>query len=823
MSSSLAYALRMLILTMMLLLAMPVYAAPPVPASGRITRVAVQGTKRIEEAAVLAAIGMRQGELLTAEKVRRDLKSVYGTGFFRNVIVESVAEGDGVAVVFLVEEKPAIRDVKYEGNKKIDDDDIEEALNLRAFSVLNEAEVKKNISQIRDLYVEKGFYLVDIDVETVAVTDDSVELTFRIQENRKVIVQRVDFTGNDNLPASKIKRFLQIKEGGFAPWLTNTGHFRRDYLESDRQTVSAVFLEEGYVDVRVEQPKVYLSPDKRYIFVSYHIDEGEKYKIGSLDVEGDFAPEEGLTKEAVLEVIGGRKVADIQDELWRVEEGKKARPRSLEAKGPHMLSGDDFKYSAVHMVMSAIADLYSDQGYAFVNVVPYTNPNPEDTTVDITYDIEMGEKVRIGRINITGNDPTFDKVIRREILINEGDIYRGSLIRASRVRLERLGFFEEVNISTPRGDGENVLDVNVGVIEQPTGSFSLGLGYSNLENFVLTGNVSKNNFLGLGYIMSAAANISGLRRQGNISFVDPHFLDSKWTFSIHGFSITREFALNEYQRGGSVAIGRYLDERDDILLRAEYTMEDVGLTSLDAFRMRLLGGELYRNGFTSSIGLSLSVDKRNNRLFPTQGVFASASTAMAGGFRINDDKVLSIMGGQFNFVESRFNFRFYQPLIKDSDQLVLRFNSSLGWIVSTDGMPIPFIHRYRAGGINSVRGYNWYSLGPTIRSLQNEDPVRADDSLIVGGTQTWTNMLELEAPIIRAAGISGVVFFDAGNAFGDPYGGDNINPAHLRMAYGMGVRWRSPMGPMRFELGIPIKPREDEKKSVFDFSIGTNF
>jgi outer membrane protein insertion porin family len=349
------------------------------------------------------------------------------------------------------------------------------------------------------------------------------------------------------------------------------------------------------------------------------------------------------------------------------------------------------------------------------------------------------------------------------------------------------------------------------------------MGFSNLENFVLTGSISKNNFLGLGYLMSASLNISQLRQQWNVSFADPYFLDSRWTLQVDGFSLQQQFIQDQYQRGGGVAIGRYLDRRDDIRLTLDYTLEDVGLTTVTAYQERLFGGELYTSGITSTLGLSLTVDKRNNRISPTQGFFFSASSELSGGFRVNEDTVLNLLGGEFNLWENRANLRIYQPIIPGKDVLIFRFNSSIGSIRSTDGSVVPFIHLYRAGGINSLRGYNWFSLGPSIRNLQSEDPIHADDRLIVGGTQTWVNNFEIEAPIVKAAGISAVVFFDAGNAFGDPYGEGNINLTDLRFSYGAGIRWFSPMGPLRFELGIPINPYEDERKQVFDFSIGTFF
>jgi outer membrane protein insertion porin family len=822
-----AASLRRLLFTLVVLCAMlpgVAWAEPPVPAEGVVDKVTVQGARRIEEAVVLAAIGLRRGERLSPEKVRRDLKAVYDTGFFDDVVVDLADAGDGKVVVrFLVDEKPAVRDVNIVGNKKIDEDDIREVLDVVAFAVLNEQKVAEAQREIRELYVEKGFYLSSVEVRYDQVTDDQVDVTFDIIENRKVVVQRIDFAGNAHIPSSKIKRFMQIKEGGFVPWLTSTGNFRSDLLEVDQQTVQAVYLEEGYLDVQVSPPRVYLSPDKRYIFISYDIDEGEQYSVGNIDVIGDFDEELGLTREAVLQIVSGRQVADIQEDQWRDAEGKGDKLVDIEGRGPRLVDGEVFTWSNVNAVRMAIEGFYQDQGFAFVNVVPLPDPNPETLKADITFQIEKGEKYRIGRINITGNNPTFDKIVRREVQINEGEVYRGSLIRASRMRLERLGFFEEVNVATPRGDGPDELDLNFQVTEQPTGSFSLGMGYSNLESFVLTANVQKNNFLGLGYVMSAAINWSRLRRQGNVSFFDPYFLDSRWSMKVDGYSISRQFILDEYQRGGSLALGRYLDPRDDIQLQFTYTFEDVGLNNISSFQQRLLGGDLYRNGLTSSFGIGIDVDKRNNRIFPTQGVKASARTTLSGGFRTSETQVLSLLGGDFNLVETNLNVRFYQPLVPNTDKVVLRVNSTLGDIRSTDGRTIPFIHRYRAGGINSVRGYNWFSLGPSIRALGRDDPTRADDKMIVGGTQTWVNNIEIENPIVRAAGISGVVFFDAGNAFGGPFGDDPLNPLDLRFAYGAGVRWRSPIGPLRFELGFPVAPQPGERKSVFDFSIGSFF
>ncbi len=802
-------------------------AEEPVAAEGTVTRVVVEGNRRIEEAVVLAAVGTRRGEQVTAARARRDLEAVFKTGFFEDVVVELLPDpsGQGVIVRVRVTEKPAVRDVKLVGHKKVDEDDLREVLDVRAFTVLNEAKVKENVQKLRDVYVDKGFYLVDIEPSYAPVGNDQVDVVFNIVENRKVVVHRVEFTGNEHVPAKKIKKYLQVRSGGLLPFLGKSGTFKRDLLESDQRTVSAVFLEEGYLDVKVEPPKVYLSPDKRFIFVHYDVTEGDQYTLGSLDVTGDFVEEEGLGREAALQILAGRQVPDIQEDQWRQAEQRPRRLLRFETKTARVTTGDVFKYSTMDAVRSNLEVLWKDQGYAFVNVAPDIRPDPTTRVADITYEIDRGEKMRIGRINITGNDPTLDKVVRREIPIDEGETYRGSLLGASRQRLMRLGFFEDVTIATPPGEGKNVLDMNVQVAERPTGSFSLGLGYSNLESLVLNGSVSKNNFLGMGYNMSASVNWSRLRRQGSLSFFDPFFLDSRWIFSIDGYYLSQQFqAINdEYRRGGSVSLGRYLDTRNDVNLRLLYTFEDVGLQNVDPFRLRLYGGDLYRNGLTSSVGAVFAIDKRNDRIFPTRGILTNVSTSLAGGFRLDDERVISLFGGEFNFVESKFNFRLYQPIVPKTDRVVFRMNVTMGDIRSTDGREIAFIHRYRAGGINSLRGFNWFSLGPAVRVTASDDPIRADDKLIVGGTQTWTNNFEIEGALVPQAGISAVVFFDAGNAFRGPQGTDALNPFQLRTSVGAGVRWRSPIGPLRFELGIPLEPQPDERRSVFDFGIGSFF
>jgi outer membrane protein insertion porin family len=827
----------------------PVAAEAGAEASGRLARVEVTGLRRVEEAAIVEAARLQVGDLLRPDTVRSAVRAVWQTGFVDDVVVRLSGPPDARVLTMQVREKPAVREVGIAGNKKVKSEDLDDKVDIEPFTVPSETRIRANVKALRDAYLEKGFYLVEVTPERTAVGDDLVDLTFRIVENRKVLVREVDIVGNTEVPDRAFRGFMQTRAAGAIPWLSSGGTFVEQNLENDTYVLRSVLLEQGYVDANVGEPRAFLTPDKRFINVSIPVEEGPRYRVGALRVEGDFVPEEGLTRGAVEALLSGASVRDVEEAFARDQRAGVPitadwRPKlpsgvlAVRAGGPPVREGDWFKLSVLQAAMQRVSDLYGDRGYAFANATPVPATDAKRGVVDVTVDVQRGERVRIGRIDITGNDPTWDKVIRREIPLNEGDVYRTADVRDARARLERLGFFEKVSIDTPRGSAPDVLDMKVDVTERPTGSFSVGAGYGSADSFLFTANIQKSNFLGLGYIMSLAGNFSARTKQGNLSFYDPHFLDTQWTFKIDGFTNTRTYIENEYQRGGTLQVGRYLDARDDVRLAVDYTLEDVGLLSLDEYKERLLGGQLYRNGITSSLGATFEVDKRNNRINATRGVRFSLSTELAGGVRVDSERVLSLLGGDFNFWQTQANLRFYRPLVtKDEvDWLVFKVNSSVGHIQSTDGSIVPYIHRYRAGGILSVRGYDPFSLGPSIRGMGyrdtrvtrsqfvgTDDPAAADDRLVVGGTETWVNNVELESPILKSAGISVVAFFDAGNTFGDPWGEGAFDPTGLRLSAGAGVRWISPIGPLRFEWGVPLGRYPDERSSVFDFTIGSAF
>ena len=254
-------------------------------------------------------------------------------------------------------------------------------------------------------------------------------------------MQRIDFSGNVNVSDKKIKRFMQTKAGGLLPWLTSSGTFKKEQLDSDLQAIRYVFWEEGYINAVIQAPEVFLSPDKRFIFISFRVDEGERYDIGDVSVSGDFNADEGLTEEAVLALTKGRPAFSIQEEQWRTFVGKSGAGPSPKKGAAKLVSGEPFKASQMELVRMSIESLYQEQGYAFANVEMVPTPREGENVADIRIRIDRGEKYRVGKINIAGNDPTFDKVVRREIQLNEGDVFRGGRLQASKARIQRLGYF----------------------------------------------------------------------------------------------------------------------------------------------------------------------------------------------------------------------------------------------------------------------------------------------------------------------------------------------------------------------------------------------
>jgi outer membrane protein insertion porin family len=745
-------------------------AIPAFSLGEKLADVTVAGNHRIDSAVVLGAIKTKPGDVLTAEAVDADIRSIYKLGHFQDVTASSETTDKGTVLTYTVIEKPVVRDIKLDGNKELSSDKIKEAVELKQNAIFSAAALQKSIRKVKKLYADEGYYLAEVTADTEPANQTDVKVTFRIKEGDKVLIREIAFEGNKAFPPRKLKGVMETKEKWFLSWLTGAGTYKEEVLKNDVALIADHYFNNGYINVRVGEPRVKLLDDKSGFIVAIPITEGEQYRNGALDFKGDLL----AAKEELLKKLT-------------------------------MLPGEIFSRAKLRSDIGTLTDFYADQGYAFANITPQTKLNPENRTVDLTFEIEKGEKVYIENINIGGNTKTRDKVVRREVRLGEGELYGATKLKKSKQNLMNLGFFEEANIATAAGSAPNKLNINVDVKEKPTGTFSIGGGYSSLDGFIAQGSVQQSNFLGLGLKATLAASIGGRSQTYNLGLTDPHFLDTDWTLGADIYRTDRQY-INFTRRatGGDIKAGYSLS--DDVSTFWVYKLEKVenyDITTNDPTN------PIVPFSTTSSIYGSITRNSTDYRLDPTKGMMNTASIEFAG------------LGGTSRFLRYQGETAVFHPVIWS---IVGSLKGTLGYI-QTLGKPIPRDERYLLGGINTIRGYSSRTVSPVVKvavpqSIQVGPNPRFVNDYIGGDKEAILNA-ELTFPLIKEAGLKGVVFFDAGNSYGDA---QSIFSSFLT-SYGAGVRWVSPIGPLRLEYGIPINPRTgiDNTNGRFEFSIGGFF
>ncbi len=734
-----------------------------------IRDIQVQGNQRIETKAILGIVESRVGSAYSTDKIHRDLKAIYQMGAFDDIQIEKSAVNDGVRLTYIVQERSNITKIIFEGNKKIKEEKLRELIEVKPYSPLDSIKLANSIKKIQEHYAKEGYHIAEIttDYRTTPGTPSTKgqELVFHIHEGEQVRIQRVNFIGNKVFSDKELRAQIKTRSKSYFSWLTGSGKYQEEMVKRDAAFLVYYYQNHGYLKVKVTAPRVYLSRDRRGITVTYHVTEGEKYTIKKLDFTGDIL----TTKEELL-----------------------ARMK--------LKAGDLYSRKTLEEDLTLLSQLYGDQGYAFANINPAIVPHDDDHTADITYTLQKGSKVMIERINIIGNTVTRDKVIRRELLVKENTLYNESRLKQSQQKLQALGYFEEVNFATPRGSSDDKIVVNINVKEKPTGTFSIGAGFSSVEKFILTASIAKDNFLGYGVSGQFSTELSSRRQLFILSFEDPYFLDSNWILGLSGFrtvNVFTDFSRNSF--GGSLTFGHRVF--DYSTFRFTYQFEDVSVGDFTTVVPAIFNQNL--SGKTSSAALSLQRDTRNNRLFPTDGLFHNTTVEFAG------------LGGSNDFFRATENFRYYQPIWKG---FVTKFNFTLSQVNSLNNQPVPLFERFFLGGVNSLRGYFLRSIGPDVRIPATSQG--GDNRFVYGGTKMMQFNFELEVPLYEPAGFKAVGFIDSGNAFAEE---QNFNPTKLRSDYGFGLRWNSPFGPLRFEWGIPFHRNPGEDPLVFNFTIGSFF
>lgn len=791
----------------------PSVSVPRTLCEGRVIRqIRVVGNERVATEDMLQSIRSRRAAPCADAEITRDAHSLWDLGYFDDIIVDAIAVGSAIDVVFRVRERPSIARIVFRGNDAVSDEDISGKVQLREGAILSIPDVRENVTKIRDLYAEKGYFLARVRYRIEPLPHNEVEVRFDIEEGESVTVRRIRFVGNRNLPTSEILSAMQTGETGFFSFISSNNTFRKEMFDEDVNRLQALYYDRGFVSVHVGTPRIELTADRRHIDITVPIEEGPRFRIGRLRVlEVDDNDEE-------IEPLGGRR-----------------RIRELIEIDP----GDWFSRTTIARSLLEVTRVYRDAGYASVQVDPGTPANGEHNTVDIVITIHRGPPVHIERIEIRGNAKTRDLVIRREIQIVEGDLYNQTLVELSKARIMALGFFERVDVSEEEGNSPDSIVINFEVAERPTGTFQVGAGFSSIENFIFTAQVQQQNLFGLGQSLTLQLQLSGIRQLIQVRLVEPYLFNSRWSAAVEAFKTIRQFQnFNRDSTGGSITFGHAIFT-DYLRVFLQYTAEYVDITERTGgifnttgnrginVGLRLPLANLFRDGLTSSLRLSLTWDSRDNRLFPTRGIYASLSSEVA-------DRVL---GSENTFFRHRAFFRWYYPLFGG---VVLKMNTEAGLITSRDPAGVPIFERFFLGGILDVRGFPLRSLGPRAGLPLSVDPNAtgvAQGEPFGGNVQLYSN-LELEFPILESVGVRGVVFMDAGNAWNlernlcqapraeqyysasDPC---SFDISGVRASYGFGFRWFSPLGPLRFEWGLPFRRLPYESPILFEFTIGNFF
>ncbi len=739
-------------------------SARSIHAQEKIVGVDVEGNRGIEKAVILNEVHFSSGDRYDRAKVSEDIVRIYKLGYFEDVQVQKVPSGDGIKLVYVVKEKPPIDEIVVEGNKKVKSDKIRDLITVKPNLPPDNQKIQESIQAIKEYYSKEGFDRATIQTQS-REKGGKRQLVFEVRENEGTVVREVNFEGNTVFSDRKLRGMIRTKKKGFLSFLTGSGKFREDVMERDVAVITYNYLNKGYMRVRVGAPKVEFSDEKEGLLLTFYIDEGQRYRVGDITFEGEIL----TTEQEMLKLFS-------------------------------TIKGNYYSQKIMEDDLSSLVELYGNQGYAFANIVPQPSLNDDTLTTDIRIAIDKGQKVFVEKINITGNTITRDKVIRRELRVVENSLYNEKLIKLSKLKLEQLGFFENVEISTPRGSADDRLVLNINVKEKPTGTFSVGAGYSSSESFLFTASVSKNNFWGLGISGSLSGEISGRRQLFSFQYTDPYFLDTRWIFSANGFRLVTDFI--DFERssfGGGVELGRRLF--DFTSMSIGYRIEDVTLGDFD-----VLVPEFFQqnsDGLTSSAVFQIRRDTRNNPIITTKGTYNALTAEYAG------------LGGTISYVRLVGNSRFFYPLWGSS---VIKANVRVGWIKSLDGDPVPLFERFFTGGVNSLRGFEFRSVGPAITI---PDSITGEDmDFVYGGNKLLVMNLEYEFPIYDPAGFRGVIFVDGGNAYAEE---EALNPLNIRADFGVGVRWLSPFGPLRFEWGFPFTRKPGEDRSVFNFTIGSFF
>ena len=748
----------------LLLLSMAIGAVPAhAEDAGRVQSILIQGTQRIEVETVKSYMTITEGDVYDAERVNRSLKALFNTGLFADVTIRR----EGSQLIVRVVENPIINRIAYEGNKRIKEEQLNTEVQLRPRTVYTRSKVQADVKRILELYRRNGRFAATVEPKIIQLEQNRVDLVYEIGEGQPTYEQRISFVGNRRYDQDRLAGLLQTKESRWYRFLTSDDTYDPDRVTYDRELLRRFYLKQGFADFRVTSAIAELTPNQEGFFITYTIDEGERYKFG---------------KSTININIKDLKAEDLQPLVVSEE-------------------GDWYNADLVESIVQKLTDAVGSKGFAFVDIRPQVTRNRETKTIDITYDVQEGPRVFVERIDITGNVRTLDKVIRREFRLVEGDAFNTAKQRRSTQRLKDLNFFEKVDVTNvPSETAPDRTIIKVDVQEKSTGELSFGVGWSTQVGPMLEATLRERNLLGRGQDVKLSGMI-GLRRTSvEFSFTEPYFMEREIAAGFDVFAVDNKLqqqsSYNTATMGADLRTGYLMSEsmRQDW----KYTIKEdevKGVVSASPYVQDEIGARL-----TSSIMQMITYDKRDSRIAPTEGYFVRGSTEWAG------------LGGDTRYLRGGISGGQYFTL---TDRVILGITGNGSYIYGI-GERVRIMDRMYAGG-DSLRGFAAGGVSP--RDVNTGDAI--------GGVWLLTGSAQVKFPIglPEEFGVLGEAFTDFGSV--GPTDVDNTSEVEQssapRVAVGVGVSWKSPMGPIAVDIGVPVMKQSFDKTELFKFNFGTKF
>ena len=796
----------------------------------KVHKITIKGHKIIEQSLIKSHLQLKVKKHYSFLKVKQDVKNLSSLGFFDSVEVHTYKSKKGIHVIYKVKERPFIGEIEFKGNKSVNKEDLNELSKIKPDDFLNFDTLYKTLSAIKDKYKEKGYFFASVSHKISPLAKSrKAKLIINIKEQEKIFIKKINFIGNRSITSRSLKLRMLTKEQNILSFLGSSGVYNPENLNRDVALIEYFYRDKGYLNVRLEKPEISISPDQKGIYINLTIAEGSRFKIGEVGFkEDDIASKETVQSNLVLK------------------------------------RGDYFSLSALHKDLNFIKILYKDKGYAFAETSPkiYPDQTGEDV-VHVFLSVRQGEIYKVDKVFIKGNNKTRDKVILRRLFLREGSLYEESKKNLTEQLLQQLGFFEEVRLNPIKSDKKGLLDMHVQLKErESTGEFQLAGGYNGYSGLFIRGGIKKNNFLGLDQSLSFQVNFNRYEELFNFTYTNPYFLDSDWSFGFDIFNFGQDFVNNQQsafsvnsdsQRGYSysqsntgfsLSFGRHLSSFLTFFAKYRLQKQSLSNESVQFFRKLPLIGAAFNflfgepsdekqledvssifndiypleegEGLNSSLSGILEYKRTNDHYYPTKGYYGQVSLEYSG------------LGGDFQYTKIQGKSRHYKPLFW---KFVLKNSLQFGWVFSNSkNKNVPFTELFLLGGPYSLRGYQTNTVGPRRFSqrayayAQEKDLKQAQSfaERPYGGEQMIRYSLELEFPLVEKAEIRGAMFLDIGEA----NNGLKFDiEDQLRINVGVGVRWRSPFGPLNIDLGFPYKPRKEhgENEIELQFGIGSPF